>query len=341
MNLNPEKTYIIAELSCNHGNDLEIAKRTIVAMKESGADAVKLQTSRPSSLTIDSDNPDFVIKGNTLWDNRTLFNLYQETYTPWEWHSELQKLAKENDLDFFSSPFDFKAVDFLESLNVNIYKIASFEITDIPLIKYVASKKKPIIISTGIAEYDDIMDAVNACRGEGNNSITLLKCTSAYPTPWEEVNLSLIPKLKEDFNCIVGLSDHTPGSIVPLGAVALGAKIIEKHFILDRNIGGPDAKFSMEPDEFRDMVDKIRILEKTIGNPTYKLSDKIKLGKQFARSLYIVQDVKMGDEITNENVRSIRPGYGMKPKYLELLLGKKFNADFEKGTRMTEDKVQK
>ena len=329
--------FIIAELSCNHNNDFDLALKTIDAMYESGADCVKLQTFKPESLTIDSRKEDFMIKGGTLWDDKSLFELYKQVYTPWEWHKEIKDYVEKKGMIFFSSPFDNKAVDFLEKLEVPAYKIASFEITDIPLIEYVASKKKPIIISTGIATKEDILEAVNACERVGNNQLILLKCTSSYPTPLSDVNLSLIPQIKKDFDCLVGLSDHTEGYMIPLAATALGAKVIEKHFILDRKLGGPDSAFSMEPKEFSKMVNKIRQTEEAIGVNDYKLSEKVLKNKQFARSLYLVQDVKKGDTITVNNVRSIRPGFGMHPKYFEEILGKIIVKDTERGTPLSFD----
>ena len=331
--------FIIAELSCNHNNDLDLALRTIDAMYSSGADCVKLQTFKPSSITIDSRKEDFIVKGGTLWDGKTLYELYNKTYTPWEWHKEIKDYVEKKGLIFFSSPFDNKAVDFLEDLDVPAYKIASFEITDIPLIEYAASKCKPIIISTGIATEDDILEAVNACKRVGNNQLILLKCTSSYPTPLSDVNLSLIPQIEKDFDCLVGLSDHTEGSLIPLGAISLGAKVIEKHFILDRSLGGPDSAFSMEPQEFTEMVNQIRNLEKAIGINDYKLSEKVLKNKQFARSLYLVEDVKKGDIITVDNVRSIRPGFGMHPKYFKEILGNSFNKNVGRGTPLSFDLI--
>ena len=330
--LTNNKTFIIAELSANHNQNIEIAKDAIRAIKNSGADAVKLQTYTPDTITINCNNDYFKIKSDTIWDGRTLYDLYKEAYTPWEWHQELFKIAKSEGLICFSTPFDFTAVDFLEELNIPIYKIASFEITDIPLIEYVASKGKPVIISTGIATLSDIEEAVTACRRVGNNDIALLKCTSAYPAPVEEANLLTIPHLRDTFNVIPGLSDHTLGNSVSIAAVALGAKIIEKHFILDRNIGGPDSAFSMEPAEFKQMVNSIREVEKALGEISYKLTPKVEKSKVFARSLFIVKDVKAGEIITKENVRSIRPGYGLHPKHYNEILSKKFRKNLEKGT---------
>lgn len=327
-------TFIIAELSCNHNNDLDIAYKTIDAMHESGADCVKLQTFKPTSITLDSNKDDFIIKGGTLWDDISLFELYKKVYTPWEWHSEIKDYVEGKGMVFFSSPFDNTAVDFLSDLNVPAYKIASFEITDIPMIEYVAKKNKPVIMSTGIATKDDILDAVEACKRVGNDQLILLKCTSAYPTPLSDVNLNLIPQIKNDFDCLVGLSDHTEGHLIPVGAVSLGAKVIEKHFILDRNLGGPDSAFSMEPKEFSKMVNEIRNIENALGSNDYKLSEKVLKNRQFARSLYVVENVNKGDIISEKNVRSIRPGFGMKPKFLKDILGKKFNKKIKKGTSL-------
>lgn len=329
---NNHSVFIIAELSANHLHNFDLAVDTIKAIKESGADAVKLQTYTPDTITIDSDNEYFQIDQGTIWDGKTLYQLYQEAYTPWEWQPKLKEIAEELGLIFLSSPFDKTAVDFLEEMNVPAYKVASFEITDIPLIEYMASKGKPVIISTGIATLADIEEAVNACKKMGNHQIALLKCTSAYPAPLEEVNLITIPNLADTFKTVVGLSDHTLGISVPIAAVALGAKIIEKHFILDRNMGGPDAAFSMEPDEFRSMVDAVRDVEKALGTVNYDLTEKTKKSREFSRSLFVVEDVKAGESFTEENVRSIRPGFGLHPRYLEQIIGKNARKDIEKGT---------
>lgn len=324
--------YIVAELSANHGHDIQIAKNTIKAIKEAGADAVKLQTYTADTITIDCDNEYFQIKQGTLWDGTTLYKLYQEAYTPWEWHRELFDYGEEIGITIFSSPFDKTAVDLLESLNTPAYKVASFEITDIPLIRYMASKQKSMIISTGIASIGEIKEAVDACKGEGNYDITLLKCTSSYPAPYEEINLLTIPNMKDTFGVKVGLSDHTMGSTVALGAVALGARFIEKHVILDRSIGGPDASFSMEIDEFKEMVNEIRNLEKALGRVNYDLNEKTLNNRTFSRSLFFTEDIKQGEIITEENMRSIRPGYGMHPRHYEEILGKKITKDIKKGT---------
>ncbi|MDP4797624.1 MAG: pseudaminic acid synthase [Crocinitomicaceae bacterium] len=329
--------FIIAELSANHNGSLEIAVETIRAAKRAGADAIKLQTYTPDTLTLNSSKPDFVINSNSIWDGKTFYNLYQEAYTPWEWHKMLFDIAKEEGLVCFSSPFDFTAVDFLETLDVPAYKIASFEITDIPLIHYTASKGKPIILSTGIAEYEDISLAVQTCRDAGNNQIALLKCTSSYPAPIEEANMRMVQKLATDFNVLTGLSDHTMGSIVPIVSVCFGAKIIEKHFILDRSIGGPDASFSMNEAEFKEMVIAVRQAESAMGIESYELTEKQKAGKVFSRSLYISKDIKKGDLLDETAIRSVRPGHSLHPKYYYELLGKKALKDFTLGDRIKKE----
>jgi pseudaminic acid synthase len=328
--------FIIAELSANHNGSLEVALETVRAAKRAGADCIKLQTYTADTITIDSKKNDFLIKG-TIWNGKNLYELYQEAYTPWEWHQAIFDEAENNGLVCFSSPFDKTAVDLLESLGTPAYKIASFEITDIPLIEYVASKGKPIIISTGIAEEVDIELALDACRRMGNHDIALLKCTSSYPAPIEEANLIMIKELAERYGLITGLSDHTMGSTAPLVATCFGAKIIEKHFILDHSIGGPDASFSMDEAEFTAMVNAVREAEKAIGVVDYTLTDKQAKGKDFSRSLYVVQDLKKGDLITQDNVKSIRPGFGLHPKHYTQILGKMSNQDLEKGTRMRLD----
>lgn len=334
------KILIVAELSVNHNGKLETAIESIKAIKRTGANAVKLQTYTADSITIDCDKSDFQINYGSHWDGQTMHQLYQQAYTPWEWHEELFRIAREEGLICFSSPFDKSAVDFLEKLDNPIYKIASPEITDIPLIEYVASKKKPIILSTGVATKDDIQLAIDTCRQVENDEITVLKCTSSYPAPIEEANLAVIPDLATRFNVKVGLSDHTIGVTAPMVATALGATMIEKHFIIDRSIGGPDAFFSMNESEFTNMVKNIREVESSLGEINYSLTEKQLKSKEYCRSLYIVQDVKMGDIITEENVRSIRPGYGLHPKYLPKILGKKVNRDLKKGDRMSLEYLQ-
>lgn len=331
---NNSKVFIIAELSANHNGDLSTAIETIKAAKRSGANAIKLQTYTADTITIDSEKDDFVIK-DTIWSGRKLYELYQEAYTPWEWHQILFKTAEDEGLICFSSPFDKSAVDFLENLNTPAYKIASFEITDIPLIEYVASKGKPIIISTGIAEMEDIELAVKACRKVGNNQIALLKCTSSYPAPIQEANMCMVRDLASRFNVISGLSDHTIGATVPIVATVFGAKIIEKHFIIDRSLGGPDATFSMNESEFTEMVKMIREAESSIGKVDYNLTEKQLKGKDFSRSLYAVEDIEIGDVLTDKNIRSIRPGFGLHPKYLKNLIGKKALINLSKGDRIT------
>lgn len=330
--------FIIAELSANHNGSLETAIETIRAAKRAGANCIKLQTYTADTMTIDCDKVDFVING-TIWDGQNLHKLYQEAYTPWEWHEELFRVAKEVGLVCFSSPFDKTAVDFLESLNVPAYKIASFEITDIPLIEYVASKGKPIILSTGIAELEDIELALDACKRMGNNDIALLKCTSSYPAPINEANMVMVKDLADRFDVISGLSDHTMGATVPVVATCFGAKIIEKHFILDRSIGGPDASFSMNEEEFAAMVKAVREAESAIGVVNYTLTEKQAKGKDFSRSLYVVEDLRAGDIVTEKNVRSIRPGFGLHPKHYNEILGKKAKNHLEKGNRFSLDDI--
>jgi pseudaminic acid synthase len=331
--------FIIAELSANHNGSLDTALETVRAAKRAGADCIKLQTYTADTITIDSKKSDFIIDG-TIWEGKNLYNLYQEAYTPWEWHAEIMKVAKEEGLICFSSPFDPTSVDFLESLNVPAYKIASFEITDIPLIEYVASKGKPVIISTGIATVEDIELAIDACHRMGNHNIALLKCTSSYPAPIEEANMIMVKDFSEKFGVISGLSDHTMGSTVPVVSTCFGAKIIEKHFILDHSIGGPDASFSMDEKEFSDMVQAVRSAEKAIGKVDYELTEKQQKGKDFSRSLYVVKDIKKGDIISKENVRSIRPGFGLHPKYYSDILGKVAIQDIERGDRFIYQFVQ-
>ena len=326
--------FIIAELSANHNGSLDNALETVKAAKRAGADCIKLQTYTADTITLDYDKEDFVIKG-TIWDGKKLHTLYQEAYTPWEWHEQIYHVAKEEGLICFSSPFDKTAVDLLESLHSPAYKIASFEITDIPLIEYVASKGKPVIISTGIAQQEDIELALNACHRMGNYDIALLKCTSSYPAPIEEANMCMVKDLAGRYNVISGLSDHTMGSTVPIVATVFGAKIIEKHFIIDRAIGGPDASFSMNEEEFTAMVKAVREAEKATGIVDYKLTEKQAKGRDFSRSLYIAEDIKAGEIFTDKNLRSVRPGFGLHPKYFSEIIGKKSNQNLEKGTPMS------
>lgn len=328
------KVMIVAELSANHGGSLQTALETVRAAKRAGADAVKLQTYTADTLTLDCDAPDFIINNGSIWDGSRYYDLYKEAYTPWEWHKPLFELAKKEELLCFSTPFDKTAVDFLESLGNPIYKIASFEITDIPLIEYAARKMKPMVISTGIATMEDIELAIETCRSVGNNDITLLKCTSSYPAPIEEANLCMIKDFSERFNVKAGLSDHTLGSVAPIVATSLGAVMIEKHFIINREIGGPDSSFSMDESEFTQMVRDVRMAEAAVGKVSYELTEKQKSGRCFARSLYVAEDMKAGDIITETNVRSVRPGYGLPPQCLYQIIGKHVNRDLKKGDRM-------
>ncbi|MCG3688100.1 pseudaminic acid synthase [Aliarcobacter butzleri] len=332
--LNQNGTFIIAELSANHNGSLQIALDSIKAAKECGANAIKLQTYTADTLTLNSRNEDFMISGGTLWDGRNLYELYQEAYTPWEWHKKLFDYARSLDIDIFSTPFDKTAVDFLEKLHPTAYKIASFEITDYELVRYTASKQKPIIISTGIATIDEIQDVVNICKSVGNENIILLKCTSEYPAPLNEANLKTISNMKETFGVEVGFSDHTLGVVAPVVAVTLGAKVIEKHFIIDKSIGGADCGFSMDKKEFKQMVEAIRDAEKLIGVVDYSLNEKRKKQRRFARSLYISSDIKKGEVFTLENIKSVRPFYGLHPKYLNDILGKVAKKDYKFGNRL-------
>jgi pseudaminic acid synthase len=332
--LERDGTYIIAELSANHGGKITIAKETIKAAKEIGANAVKLQTYTAETLTLDSDQDDFIIKGGTLWDNKRLYDLYNEAFLPWEWHEELFRYAREIGIDIFSSPFDKSAVDFLEQFEPSAYKIASFEITDYELIRYTASKGRTMIISTGIATVDEIQDAVDICREVGNSEIILLKCTSAYPAGLEDANLKTIANLAETFGVLSGFSDHTLGVTAPIVAVTLGAKVIEKHFILDRSIGGVDSTFSLDKQEFASMIQAVRDTEKLLGSVTYSMTAKKRESRQFSRSLYVAKAIAAGEIITENNVRSVRPGYGLHPKFFNDILGKKAVKALEKGERM-------
>lgn len=326
------KCFIIAELSANHGGSLDIANETVRAAKRAGADAIKLQTYTADTITIDVKTDDFKIKQGTAWDGQYLYDLYKEASLPWEWHKPLFDLAKKEGLVCFSSPFDKTAVDFLEDLETPIYKVASFEITDIPLITYMASKQKPIIISTGIATIEDLELAIEACKSVGNGDITILKCTSAYPAAPEDANLLTVPDIMKRFGVASGLSDHTMGIEAPMVAVALGATMIEKHFILDKSIGGADAHFSLDEQEFKQMVDAVRLTEKLMGKVDYEMSEKKKKSREFSRSLYVVKDVKKGELLTEDNVRSIRPAFGMHPKHSRLIVGMKFKTDVKRGT---------
>lgn len=331
--------YIIAEMSANHLMDFERAKRIIYELKDSGVDAVKLQTYTPDTITIDCDNEEFRIHGG-LWDGETLYTLYQKAYTPWEWQGELIEYAHSLGLECFSTPFDLTSVDYLESIDVHAYKIASYEINDIPLIRKVAKTGKPIIISTGTAHLEDIDRALRVCKNEANENVILLKCTSAYPCPYEDMNINVIPLMRSTFDCMVGISDHTLGGEVALGAVALGAKVVEKHVTLKRDDGGPDAMFSMEMDEFIDMVRQIRNLERALGKATFDLTDKQERARGGTRSLYVVTNIKKGEQITEDNVRSVRPGKGLHTMYYEEVIGKVASRDLEKGSPLSWDMIK-
>jgi len=323
---------IVGELSCNHGGSLEVAERTIRAMKAAGVDCVKLQTSRPDTLTLDCKKAPFIVNGGTLWDGRTLHDLYQETYTPWEWHAGLKQLAESLGMLFLSSPFDLEAVDFLDGLGVCAFKIASFEITDHALIARAAAKGKPVIISTGVAGESDIAEAVAVCRAAGNDQILVTKCVSAYPTPLASMNLRSLPDIRRRFDVLVGLSDHSPTPLVPCAAVAMGACLVEKHFILDRALGGPDAAFSLTPPEWREMVDDIRQTEAALGQGGLTATPQANAGRKYSRSLFVAQDVKRGEVFTAVNIRSVRPGDGLHPRHLGEVLGKRAVRDVERGT---------
>ncbi len=335
--LQKDGVYIIAELSANHNGSLQTALDTIKASKEIGANAIKLQTYRADTITLNSNKEDFIISGGTLWDGKNLYELYDEAHTPWEWHKELFTYAKEIGIDIFSSPFDKSAVDFLEQFDPPAYKIASFEITDYELVRYTASKGKPIIISTGIATLEEIEDVVSICKEEGNEDIVLLKCTSAYPAPLEEANLIMIEDLAERFGVVSGFSDHTLGITASVAAVALGAKVIEKHFILDKSIGGMDADFSLDKEEFAQMVQAVRNTEKLLGKVDYAMNKKKQKSREFSRSLYVTKDIKKGEVFTEENIKSVRPGYGLHPKYLKDVLGEKAKRDLYAFSRLQRD----
>lgn len=329
-------TYLIAELSANHGGSLDHALNVVRAMKDAGADAVKLQTYTANTLTLDCDRAEFRVGEGTLWTGRTLYSLYEEAHTPWKWHADIFELANELGMDCFSTPFDRTAVDFLEELNPPCYKVASFELIDLPLIEYIASKGRPIIMSTGMGSLAEISDAVDVIKSAGV-PLALLKCTSAYPSPAESMNLRTIPHLAEAFDVPSGLSDHTLGISVPVAAVALGACIIEKHVTLSRNEGGPDSTFSLEPPEFQQLVDSVRVTEKAMGKVNYQLTEKEQASKSFRRSLFAVVDIQAGEQFTAENVRSIRPGHGLAPKHLERVLERKAAIQISRGTPLAEE----
>ena len=329
-----ERTFIVAEVSANHLQDYSRAEAIIRVAAEAGADAVKLQTYTSDTITLDCDNEYFQITQGTIWDGTTLHKLYEIAYTPWDWQPKLKKYAESLGMECFSSPFDATAVDFMEKMDMPAYKIASFEINDIPLIRKIAKLGKPVIIATGIAYLEDIERALRACKEEGNEQVILLKCTSTYPSPYEDMNLKVIPNMAQVFDCITGLSDHSMGSVAAVAGVALGAKMVEKHLTLSRADGGPDAEFSMEPEEFKRMVDEIRIAEKALGKVTYELTDKQKRSREDGRSLFVVKDIKAGEVFTEENIRSIRPAFGMHTMYYDEVLGQKAKIDLAKGTPM-------
>lgn len=331
--------FVVAEMSANHNMEFDRAVAIIQAAKDAGADAVKIQTYTADTITLDCDAPCFQITQGTLWDGTTLHELYKTAYTPWEWQGRLKEIAEGMGLEFFSSPFDFSSVDFLEAMDVPAYKVASFEITDIPLIKKIAGKKKPVIMATGVAHLSDIELAVRACREAGNEDVILLKCTSAYPTPYEDVNLRTIPSMGDTFDCLTGLSDHTMGNAVAGAAVALGARMVEKHLTLRRSDGGPDSAFSMEPEEFKEMVDNIRKIELALGKVSYDLSPGQKREREHCRSLFVAKDMKAGEVFTPENLRSVRPADGLHTMYYEDILGKRIARDAVLGTPMSWDLV--
>lgn len=338
--LSSSSPYIIAEMSANHLQDINRAKDIILAARESGADAVKLQTYRPDTITLDVHNEEFLCTPGSPWEGMNLFDLYKTAYTPWEWHKELFDYAKEIGIDCFSTPFDLTAVDFLSQFDMPAVKIASFEINDIPLIEKAARLGKPIIISTGIAEIEDINLAIETCHKAGNNQVVLLKCISSYPAPYSEFNLKTIPDMADKFGCTVGISDHSMGSCIPISAVTLGACVIEKHMTLSRADGGPDGSFSMEPAEFKSMVEDVRNICAAQGTVTYELTDKQKNARPRSRSLYISEDIKAGEEFTPSNIKSVRPGYGLHTKYYYEILGKKAACDLTKGTALKWDYIE-
>ena len=336
-----QPTFIIAEMSANHLQDFDRARKIILAAKTAGADAIKLQSYRPDTITIDCDGEEFMATKGSLWEGKNLYQLYKSAYMPWEWHEGLFEYAREIGIEIFSSPFDITAVDLLEELNTPAYKIASYELLDIPLIKKCAKTGKPIILSTGIASLADIERAVVTCRKEGNTKIAILKCVSQYPAPYEDINLRTIPHMAETFDCVTGLSDHSMGSAVDVAAVTIGASIIEKHMTLRRADGGADSAFSMEPEEFREMVLDIRNVESALGKVTYELTEAQKRGKKNARSLYVVDNIQAGDMFTEDNVKSIRPGHGLETWYYEEVLGKKAKVDLKRGTALKWDYIEK
>ncbi len=335
---NLKQTYVIAEMSGNHLGDIDMAKKIIYAAKDAGVDCVKIQTYTADTLTIDCDNHYFQIVDGT-WSGDNLYQLYKKAYTPWEWQAELKELIESLGMDFLSTPFDNSAVDFLETLDVGFYKIASFELVDIPLIRYVASKGKPIILSTGMASLQEIEEAINAIKMQGNHQICLLRCASAYPAISESMNLKTMVDMKERFDVQVGLSDHSLGYTGAIAAVAMGAKVIEKHICLNRALEGPDASFSMEPQEFSEMVQQIRLTEKAIGTVNYGVTKEEESNVIFRKSLFVVEDISIGERFTEKNVRSIRPGYGLASKFYDSVLGKRATCDINRGTPLKEDMI--
>ena len=335
-----EKTFVVAEVSANHLQDYGRAEAIIKAAAQAGADAVKLQTYTPDTITLDCDNDYFQITQGTIWDGTTLHKLYEEAYTPWEWQPRLMEYANGLGLECFSSPFDATAVDFMKEMDMPAYKVASFEINDIPLIRKIAGLGKPVILATGIAYLEDMERALQVCKEEGNEQVVLLKCTSAYPSPYEEMNLSVIPNMKETFGCVCGLSDHTLGTEVAVASVAIGAKIVEKHMTLCRADGGVDAAFSMEPKEFAGMVHQIRNIEAAIGQATYELTEKQAEGRKLGRSLFIAEDIRKGEALTDKNIRSVRPGAGLAPKHYVDVLGRKAVCDLTKGMPLSWEMIK-
>jgi pseudaminic acid synthase len=332
--------YVIAEMSANHGQKFEQAIKIIEAAKKAGADAIKLQTYTPDTITISSSRPEFRIEG-TIWNGRNLYDLYGEAYTPWEWQPRLKQVANDLGLDLFSSPFDSSAVDFLEKMDVPAYKLASFELVDIPLIQKMAHTGKPLIISTGMGTLEEIDEAVRTARQAGASQIALLKCTSAYPAVPEEMNLRTLPELSQRFDVPVGLSDHTVGIAAPVAAVAVGACIIEKHLTLSRSEPGPDSAFSLEPNEFKSMVEAVRVAEKALGEVHFGFSEREASSRVFRRSLFVVHDVKRGEPFTAENVRSVRPAHGLHTRHLPEILGQRAACDIERGTPLSWELVER
>ncbi|HPN84398.1 MAG TPA: pseudaminic acid synthase [Victivallales bacterium] len=336
-----QPVYVIAELSANHGQDFNKAAELIKIAKDSGADAVKIQTYTPDTITIDCNKSFFKIKGKTIWDGRTLYDLYGEAYTPWEWQPKLKKIADKLKIDLFSTPFDPSSVDFLKKMNVPAYKVASFELVDIPLIKKIARQDKPVIISTGMATVSEIRDAVKAILSQGNRQIAILKCTSGYPADPKDMNLLTIPDMRKKFGTVVGLSDHSLGIAASISAVSLGASIIEKHIAISRKEPGPDSAFSLEPDEFKDLVKEIRIAEASLGKVKYRPSKSEEKMRIFRRSLFAVANIKAGEKFTSTNIRSIRPGQGLHPKFIDEIIGKKANSNISRGTPLSWKLIRK